>query len=163
MSKQTVTSWPCMLLRKEEHIQSPESCTSGFLFAIVQQTLFYSLLSSARRKKQRSIHPHQTSPYIGRLNTENHRNRWFSSVLVSRDTRWVLYKFSLKLEELEKISYLCRRNLISYTIMEKLTVIMDGKPMVLDPKMMIEVNEVNPLTSNEPMYCSSVWWSVWLK
>ena len=28
---------------------------------------YYLLLSLAQRKKQRNIHPYQTSPYIGRL------------------------------------------------------------------------------------------------
>ena len=41
--------------------------------------------------------------------------------------------------------------------MEKLRIEIGDKPMVLEPEMMIEVNEENPLTSNEPMYCSSAW------
>lgn len=41
--------------------------------------------------------------------------------------------------------------------MEKLTILIDGKPTVIEPEATIELNEANPLTSNEPMYCSSAW------
>jgi len=46
---------------------------------------FISLLSSARRKKQRSIHPLQTSPYIGRLKKIIAETVDYFYVLVSRD------------------------------------------------------------------------------
>ena len=35
--------------------------------------------------------------------------------------------------------------------MEKLTILIDGKPTVIEPEATIELNEANPLTSNEPM------------
>lgn len=41
--------------------------------------------------------------------------------------------------------------------MKKMTIEIGDKPMVLEPEMMIEVNEENPLTSGKPMYSSSVW------
>ena len=39
--------------------------------------------------------------------------------------------------------------------MEKLRIEIGDKPMVVEPEMMIEVNEKNPLTSNEPMFVGS--------
>lgn len=41
--------------------------------------------------------------------------------------------------------------------MKKMTIMIDGKPMVMEPKATIEVNEENPLTSEKPMYSSSAW------
>ncbi len=39
--------------------------------------------------------------------------------------------------------------------MEKLSIIHDEKVLVLDPDLTIEVNEENPLTSNEQMFAGS--------
>ena len=39
--------------------------------------------------------------------------------------------------------------------MKKLTIDIGDNPMVVEPEMMIEVNEKNPLTSNEPMFAGS--------
>ena len=45
----------------------------------------------AKEMNQRKHSPPKALPKEG-CNTENHRNRWFSSVLVSRDTRWIVYR-----------------------------------------------------------------------
>ena len=43
-------------------------------------------------------------------------------------------------------------------IMKKdLNIMMGDKPLRLEEGCTIETNEVNPLTSNEPMFSSSVW------
>ena len=36
-------------------------------------------------------------------------------------------------------------------IMEQKRILVDGEPMVIEPEATIELNEANPLTSNEPM------------
>lgn len=41
--------------------------------------------------------------------------------------------------------------------MEKLTVLMEGKPTVIEPEATIELDEVNPLDENVKMYSSSAW------
>jgi len=38
-----------------------------------------------------------------------------------------------------------------------LNIVMNGKTLVLDLESMVEVRESNPLTSDKPMFCSSVW------
>lgn len=41
--------------------------------------------------------------------------------------------------------------------MEKLTILIDGKPTVLSQECVVNVEDENPLTSGETMYSSSVW------
>lgn len=49
-------------------------------------------------------------------------------------------------------------NLLMKKVMKKnLNIMMDGKPLVLDAAAAIDVEEVNPLESNEPVYSSSAW------
>ncbi len=38
-----------------------------------------------------------------------------------------------------------------------MTIIVNNEPLVLNQEQTIEVNEVNPVTSGETMYSSSVW------
>jgi hypothetical protein len=38
-----------------------------------------------------------------------------------------------------------------------LNIVMNGETLVLDLESMVEVRESNPLTSDKPMSCSSVW------
>ena len=66
-----------------------------FIHSLAQRTnqeTSYSLLSLAQRKKQRNIHPNQTFPYIGRLNQKVAEADDFLTVLVSRDTAWIIYR-----------------------------------------------------------------------
>ena len=54
----------------------------------------YSLTFSSVEKEAKRHSPHQGLPTGGGCNTENRRNRRFSSVLVSRDTAYFFYRLA---------------------------------------------------------------------
>ena len=43
------------------------------------------------------------------------------------------------------------------TMKKDLNIVMNGETLVLDQESMVEVKDCNPLTSDKPMFCSSVW------
>jgi len=61
--------------------------STTIIFSFIRKFL---LLSLAQRKKQRNIHPLQTSPYIGKLKQKVAETANFFYVLVSRDDAMIL-------------------------------------------------------------------------
>ena len=56
-----------------------------------------------------------------------------------------------------KFVYLSIRIKEDTTMKKDLNIVMNGETLVLDQESMVEVRESNPLTSDKPMFCSSVW------